>query len=51
MTNNLKGNKTQKLDLLLITPSSDYKKHQKEILGRRIEKDIGVQNAPAPGIG
>lgn len=51
MQENQKNFGKEKIDLLLIYPSADYKLHQKEILERRIEKDIVVQNSAAPGMG
>ena len=51
MSMRIKDVRNRKIDLLLITPSSDYKKRRRELMGRRIEEDIVVQNSPAPGIG
>lgn len=40
----------QKLDLLLVNPSVNYIKDQKDILARRVEEDVAIQNSPPPGI-
>lgn len=51
MIENKNNAQLDKIDLLFITPSADYKKHQHELMLRKIEEDIIVQNSVAPGIG
>lgn len=50
MIKNQKDSEPKKVDLLLINPSTDYIKDQKDILHRRVEKDVVIQNSPSPGI-
>lgn len=42
---------SKKLDLLLINPSINYEKDIKDILTRRVEKDVAISNCPSPGMG
>lgn len=51
MLKNLENYEVRKLDILLINPSIDYLKDQKEILLRRVEEDVPIADSPSPGIG
>lgn len=50
MLKNQKDFEPKKVDLLLVNPSADYTKDQKDILTRRVEEDVAIQNSPSPGI-
>lgn len=50
MLKNQKNFEPEKVDLLLVNPSVDYTKDQKDILTRRVEEDVAIQNSPSPGI-
>ena len=50
MLRNQKDFEPKKVDLLLVNPSVNYIKDQKDILARRVEEDVAIQNSPSPGI-
>lgn len=50
MSRNQNDFEPKKVDLLLVNPSVDYIKDQKDILARRVEDDVAIQNSPCPGI-